>query len=76
MIISDDDDDDDDDGSNNNNNKFQVTSNCKRGVSTRDVCGGKCSLCTGLTTLPYLCAGCLLILGASTSWSPRACRDL
>jgi hypothetical protein len=34
------------------------------GVS-RGVKGGRC---VGLTTLPHLCADCLEILGASTSW--------
>jgi hypothetical protein len=32
--------------------------------------GGKGCWCTGLTTLLPLCADCLEILGATTSWSP------
>ena len=34
------------------------------------------SRCVGLTTLPPLCADCLKILGASTSWSPRGLSRL
>ena len=32
----------------------------------------KNSRCVGLRTLPPLCAGCLKILGATTSWNPRS----
>jgi hypothetical protein len=39
--------------------------------------GGKGGRCVGLTTSPLLCAGCLKILGSSTSWSPRGlCRPV
>jgi len=38
--------------------------------------GGKGDLCVGLTTFPPLCAYCLEILGASTSWSPKGSKML
>jgi len=34
--------------------------------------GGRGDQCIGLTTLPPLCNKCTGILGASTSWSPKA----
>jgi hypothetical protein len=37
---------------------------------------GEDGRCLGLKTLPPLCADYLEILGASTSWRPRACRAL
>jgi hypothetical protein len=42
--------------------------------------GGKGGRCVGLTNLPHLCADCLEILGALTSWSPygpvEACNSI
>jgi hypothetical protein len=41
-------------------------------VSSRDISpGGKGDRCLGLKTLPPSWAECLVILGASTSWSPK-----
>jgi len=41
-------------------------------MSTRGcLLGGKGCLCIGLTTLPFSCADCLEIVGASTSCSPK-----
>ena len=43
-------------------------------MSTRNVSwggGGKSGRCVGLKNLPPLCADCLEILGASTSWRPK-----
>ena len=41
-------------------------------MSSRDLSlGVKGVRCLGLTTLPPLCADCLVILGASTSWNPK-----
>jgi hypothetical protein len=41
-------------------------------MSSRDISlSGKVYRCMGLTILPFSCANCLVILGASTSWSPK-----
>jgi hypothetical protein len=40
-------------------------------MSTKVFSGGKGGRCLGLTTVPPSCDGCLGILGAWVSWSPR-----
>jgi hypothetical protein len=39
-------------------------------MSTENVSWGKGGRCVGLNTSPPVCADCLEILGASTSWIP------
>jgi len=48
-----------------------VDSACGRNEYQQYVVGGKRRWCTGLTTLPPLCAGCLEILAASIIWGPK-----